>query len=236
MRGETIAIDSFVHVINRGNKQAPIYRQKSDLWRMLFGLFYNNTSQSSKNWMRELKSANIDPGSYIWPDKFGERDPLVSILAFTISNNHFHFILKEIVKNGISDFMHKYSMGYSRFLNVKYKESGSLFQGRFKSKTLDTDEYLRRCAVYVMVKNTFELYPKGGLTGATKNFEDAWHWAVEYPFSSLADYAGKRKSLILDKNLLGEIFNSPKDFKEFSKDYILGRVADEEGDNKEFEY
>ena len=231
MRKETITPDSFVHIINRGNKQMPIYRQKSDLWRLLFSLFYVNNF-SSKNWMRELERAKIEPQNFIWPDVFGERKPIVSVLAFTIMPNHFHLILKEIKDSGISNFMHKFSMGHSKFINAKYRENGKLFQSTFKSKILDTDEYLRRVAVYVMVKNTFELFPKGGLAGATKNFEDAWKWAIDYPFSSLGSYAGKRNSPILDKDLLGEIFDSPKDFKEFSKDYILGRTIDDEGDDE----
>ncbi|MBI4155641.1 MAG: transposase [Candidatus Zambryskibacteria bacterium] len=233
MRNETIIVDSFVHVINRGNKQAPIYKQKSDLWRLLFSLFYSNNNLS-RNWMRELEKASLKPQNFIWPDSLGERKPIVAILGFTIMPNHFHLILKEIVKGGISNFMHKFSMGHSKFINAKYKESGVLFQGTFQSKIIETDEYLRRVAVYVMVKNTFELYPKGGLAGATKNFEEAWAWAVDYPFSSLGDYAGVRSLPILDKDLLGEIFDSPKDFKEFSKDYILGRTMDE--DISEFEF
>lgn len=234
MRKDEIAIDSFVHVINRGNKKMPIFRQKSDLWRMLFGLFYTNTEQSSKNWMGELVREEIDPQSFIWPDKFGKRSPIVSVLGFVIMPNHFHLILKEINEGGISDFMHKFSMGYSKFLNAKYKESGSLFEGRFRSKVVENDEYLKCVAVYVMVKNTFELYPKGGLVGATKDFEEAWKWAIEYPFSSLGDYGCGRQSPILSKDLLGEIFTSPKDFKDFSKGYILSRTTDE--NTEEFEF
>lgn len=235
MRKEIITLDSIVHIINRGNKKMPIYRQKSDLWRMLFGLFYTNTNQSSQNWMKKLEIEKIDPQSFIWPDKFGEKNPIVSVLGFVIMQNHFHLILKEIIEGGISGFMHKFSMGYSKFINAKYKESGSLFQSRFQSRTIETDGYLQRVAVYVMVKNTFELYPKGGLAGATKNFESAWQWAIEYPFSSLADYCGKRNSPILNKDLLGEIFDSPKEFKEFSEEYILGRAMND-GNHEEFEF
>ena len=211
----------------------PIYRQKSDLWRLLFSLFYVNNS-SSKNWTRELERAKINPQDFVWPEILGERKPIVYILGFVIMPNHFHLILKEIDEGGISNFMHRFSMGHSKFLNIKYKEVGSLFQGKFQSKIINTDDYLRRVAVYVMVKNTFELYPKGGLRGATENFESAWAWAIDYPFSSLSDYAGKRNSPILNKDLLGEIFESPKDFKEFSKDYILGRNIDE--NHEEFEF
>ncbi len=232
MRKEEISDDSIVHVINRGAKRMPIYKQKSDLWRLLFSLFYSN-NYSSDGWMRELKRANIKPQDFIWPDVLGERKPIVSILGFTLMTNHFHLILKAIEENGVGRFLHKFTMGHSKFLNTKYNETGALFQGTFQSKILDTDEYLRRVAVYVMVKNTFELYPKGGLRGSIEDFENAWEWAVRYPFSSLGDYAGIRNSPILDKDLLGEIFNSPKDFKEFSKDYILGRTIDEDGE--EFE-
>lgn len=228
MRQEKIELGSFVHVINRGNKQMPIYRQKSDVWRILFGLFYTNTSGSSKNWMKELEREGIDPKTFIWPKKFGERHPLVSILAFTIMSNHFHLVLKEITENGISKFMHKFTMGYSKFINAKYMESGRLFQNRFQSRTIEDDEYLRRVAVYVMVKNTFELYPKGGLQNATRNFEDAWAWALKFPFSSFSHYAGKRNSPILETDLLGEVFSSSEEFKNFSKDYILGRTITED--------
>ncbi len=233
MRKEIIEVGSFVHIISRGSKGMSIYRQKSDLWRMLFALFYVNTSGSSQNWPRELEKEGINPKTFMWPEKFGERQPLVSVVAFTIMPNHFHLILKEITEGGISRFIHKFSMSYSKFINAKYQESGRLFQGVFQSRNLDTDEYIQRAAVYVMVKNTFELYPKGGLRGATENFDDAWEWAVNFPFSSFRFYATNTDSPILDKDLLGEIFDSPKSFKEFSKDYILGR-AEEDLDSFEF--
>lgn len=233
MRKEIITIGTFAHVFNRGNKGSLIYRQKSDLWRMLFTLYYLNTNKPNGNWSRELEKLKIDPQSFIWPDVWGEKNPVVSILGFTIMPNHFHLILKEVTENGISNFMHKFSMGHSKFLNAKYDESGSLFEGTFKSKNLNTDEYLGRATVYVMVKNAFELYPRGGLEGAKKNFEDAWQWAIEYPFSSLGYYAGKNNSSILDKDQISEVFDLPGDYKKFSKDYILGRALDSENDEEE---
>jgi len=150
--------------------------------------------------------------------------------------NHFHLILKEIRKDGVSSFMHKITMAYSKFINAKYKESGSLFEGKFKSSVVGSDEYLRYLSTYVMVKNTFELYPGGGLMKATGEFDKAYKWAIEYPFTSLADYAGKRHSPIIDKDILGEIFSDPKDFKEFARDCILGRKFDEYENKFEIDY
>ena len=218
-------VGSIVHVLNRGAKKLPIYRQKGDLWRMLFNLFYLNSDSVPENWARELEKQGI-LASLQWPETWGEKKPLVSILAFTIMPNHFHFMLKEIQEGGIKEFMHKVTMAYSKFINAKYEESGSLFQGPYKSQTVQTDDYLRYLAVYIMVKNTFELYPDGGLTGAAKDFDKAYEWAIEYPFTSLGDYAGKRHSPIIEKDILGELFENPEAFKDFAKDCILGRRLD----------
>jgi len=74
--------------------------------------------------------------------------------------------------------MHKFSMAYAKFINAKYEESGSLFQGPFKSQVVLTDEYLRYLATYVMVKNSLELYPEGGLSGAMQDFDKAYEFVV----------------------------------------------------------
>ncbi len=222
-----IAIDTYVHALNRGAKKLPIYRQKSDLWRLLFNLFYLNSEHVPENWARELESRDALK-NLTWPDDWGEKIPLVSVLAFTIMPNHFHFILKGLSDGGISKFMQKVSMAYSKYINAKYEESGSLFQGIYKSVTIRSDEQLRYLAVYVMVKNTFELYPNGGFAGAVKDFDAAYEWAIEYPFTSLGDYAGARRSPIVDRDIFGEMFSQPTEFKAFARDFVLGKNIEEQ--------
>ena len=89
--------------------------------------------------------------------------------------------------------------------NTKYSEKGSLFQGSYKSRTVDTDEYFSYLAFYIQVKNVLELYP-GGLTGAMRNFDDAWQWASQYPFSSFSSYVTDAISLITDHERFLELF------------------------------
>ena len=120
-------------------------------------------------------------------------------------------------------FMKKLGQSMTEHANLKHKEKGSLFQGAYKSKTIKTNEYLQHLAVYIMVKNVFELYPKNGLVGAQENFEDAWRWAIAYQFSSFGDYAGVRNnSPIITKGILEEIFDTSVKFKSFSRDVIVG--------------
>src|SRR3989344_9647834 len=111
-RREHFAVGSIVHVINRGAKKMPTHRQKSDLWRLLFNLFYLNSETVPDNWARRLESTN-QKNLIVWPKEWGEKKPFVSILAFTIMPNHFHLILKQKNNGGISKFMHKLTMAYS---------------------------------------------------------------------------------------------------------------------------
>lgn len=196
----------------------PIVNDEADKWRFLRSLFYMNDKFFEPSWER----ATDKLGLLHWPDSWPKRDPLVLVLGYTLMPNHFHLLLKEIQKGGIAMFMQKLGQSMTNHFNEKYEQTGSLFQGSYKSKTIGKDEYLRYVAVYIMVKNVFELYPNGGLKGATKNFEQAWQWAIAYPFSSLGDYAGERESPIVIKDVLGEIYTNPQNFKKFVRDVILG--------------
>ena len=117
--------------------------------------------------------------------------------------------------------MKKLGQSMTNHFNNKYKSRGSIFQGAYKGKTINNDEYLRYVAVYIMVKNAFELFP-GGLKKAVENFELAWKFAVEYPFGSLADYVAGRTSPIINRDILGEIFYKPSELKSFARDVIEG--------------
>lgn len=220
---EPIGVDSYIHVYTRGVRKMPIYRQKNDLQRLLFNFYYfNHADRMPENWKRELDLSD-NSNNFEWPDIWEEREPIVSILAFSIMSNHLHLMIKEIVEGGTSKFMHRVSMAYSKFINEKYEESGSLFQGAFKSRLVEEDTDFRNLAVYVMVKNPFELYP-GGLRRAIENFDDAYERAVNDPFNSLGTYAGAQASPIITKDLLGELFETPESFKEFARETMLCRL------------
>ena len=215
MRVEPYGIDSIVHIVNRGTRGMPIVVDKRDYARFVRSLYFMNTESPDPNWTRvEYPPAS----SHI--KKL--RKPLVRLLAFTLMPNHFHLLVQETTEGGISEFMRKIGQSMTNYHNEKYKQKGSLFQGSYRSRTVDTDIYLRYVAAYIMVKNTFELFPKGGLSTAIVDFEGVWKWAAQYPFSSLAGYADGDTSPAIERDLLSEIFGSPKEFKAFAHDVIRG--------------
>lgn len=214
--------DTYVHVCNRGVKKMPIYRDESDFWKLLSNFFYfNHADPMPPQWKRDLEDAGGGP--FTWLPKWGKHEPIISILGFSLMPNHMHLLIKELVEGGMANFMHRCTMGYSKFINEKYDESGSLFQGAYKSRSVQEDFDLQYQAVYVMVKNPFELYP-GGLREALSNFDVAYEHAIKSPFNSLAEYAGVRQMPIIEKDLLGKIFGTPASFKEFARECMLYKL------------
>lgn len=226
MRKEAFSVNDFIHVYNRGNRKQLIVHDGKDRWRFLQMLYYFNTEISVSNPMQDVRKKLKPDFNLIWPNDWPERKPIVRILAFSLMQNHFHLLLKEITSGGVTMFMRKLGTGMTNYFNTKYNETGRLFQGAYKAKRIDNDEYLKYVSVYIQAKNPFELYP-GGLDVAVSNIEGAMKWAAQYPYCSLGDYINDRNSPIIEKDLLGEIFKTPLEYKEFAQDSMINLNLDE---------
>ena len=238
MRKEIFTIDNYVHVYNRGNRKAKIVRTTADKWRFLQALRFFNDSNSSTHILRKvmemeeekfskglahLRCAKLNKAESVfetgWLPNWQKKDPLVKILCYCLMPNHFHLLLKEIREGGISKFMQKLGGGYTNYFNFKHQEAGRIFQGPYKAKLVDEEMYLKYLSVYIQVINVLELFP-GGLPAALKDFKNAMKFVEKYLFSSYADHIGLRSSLIIDKDVLGELFSTPEDYKNFVYDVI----------------
>lgn len=220
MRKEAFTVGDYVHVYNRGNRKQEIVRDARDRWHFLQMLYYFNTEISIANVFQELqrrKNLKFDfKQSLVWPQHWPPQKPIVKILAFSLMENHFHLLLKEILEGGVTMFMRKLGTGMTKYFNTKHQEVGRLFQGSYKARRIEKDEYLNYGSVYIQVKNPFELYP-GGLKKAMQEFEKAFAWAQRYPYCSLGDYMGKRNSPIIDKDILGKVFSDAEKYKDFAR-------------------
>ena len=168
MRVEPITIDCFAHCLKRGGRGVPIVKDEKDRWRFLRSLYYLNDVFFDEDWETSSDSQTVG-GLFYRPPEWPPQEPLVKIVCFALMPNHLHLLLKETRKNGISTFMKKLGQSMTNHFNLKYKTTGSIFQGAYKGKIINTDEYLRYVAVYIMVKNPFELFP-GGLKTPPKPF------------------------------------------------------------------
>ena len=224
-------IGSYGHIYNRGNRKQPIVLDAKDRWHFLQTLYYLNHKTKIANPFRELRDLLKTDfnNQLVWPEKLGEKSSLVKISAFKLKDNHFHLLLKQETEDGIRVFMQRAGTAIAKRFNERYQQVGSLFQGKYKAKLIETDEYINYLSVYIQVKNAFEDYP-GGISKALKEFDKAYEWAAKDPYNSLGDYAGKRNSPIIDKGILGEMFPTPESYKEFAEQCMLEANLDEKLD------
>jgi len=233
MRKDYFSVGDFVHIIRRGGRGLPIVKNKSDFDRLLKVHFYLNDTAAKDNWFREISSDFLSD-SFQWPKEWPKCDKLFELCGFTFLSNHYHLIGLEKRKGGISKFMQKSGISISKYYNEKYTERGSLFQGAYKARRIDKDDYLHWVIPYVMAKNTFEMHPKG-YAWAVKNFDVAWRWAINYPYSSLGCYAGGINYQFINTKPLQKLLGRPSQFKNICKDMIIGRENIQEVVNSSFE-
>ena len=99
--------------------------------------------------------------------------------AYCLMDNHYHLFLKT-PKANLSKAIHYLNTSYANYFSAKYRLSGPLFQGRYKSILVEQDEYSLVLSAYLHL-NPYRAQVKD------------WQ---SYPASSLPDYLGKRKQLI----------------------------------------
>lgn len=224
MRVEPHTVGDLLHVYNRGIRELPIVYDENDKWRFLKILRYLNNDVSLPNPLREIENL-IRLGEcfrFQWPKTWPSQKPLVKILAYCLMPNHFHLLLKEIIKGGISKFMKKLGDALTNYLNLKYQETGRIFQGSYKGKVIKDVKVLQYMDAYIQVFNPFELYP-GGIEKSLKEFDKAFEFALNYPFCSLGESFGKRNLGIIERDILKDMFPDLKMYKEFSYDALMVR-------------
>ncbi len=85
----------------------------------------------------------------------------VEVLAFSLLPDHFHLLVKENYKDSLQKLIRSLSTRYAIYYNKKYKRTGSLFQGPYKSahvKDLSQLLYLTRYIHREPTVKTFSSY------------------------------------------------------------------------------
>lgn len=72
----------------------------------------------------------------------------VILHAYVLMDNHYHLLI-QTSKDNLSTFMRIINANYAQYFNRKYKRSGHLWQDRFKSKFIISQEYLYTLIRYI---------------------------------------------------------------------------------------
>ncbi|PHS38042.1 MAG: hypothetical protein COB07_09690 [Sulfurovum sp.] len=72
----------------------------------------------------------------------------ITIHNYCLMSNHYHLLI-ELEQENLSKFMRQINSNYAVYFNKKYKRSGHLWQGRFKSWYVTDEAYLYTLILYI---------------------------------------------------------------------------------------
>lgn len=97
---------------------------------------------------KEIFKDNFDREEFLSRLEKGLKETGHKCYGWVLMPNHFHLIIRTGAKS-LSDLMRKLLTGYALYFNKKYKRSGYLYQGRYKSILCQEDSYLLELVRYV---------------------------------------------------------------------------------------
>jgi putative transposase len=107
------------HVIQRGNNRQICFASEEDFVAYV-------------GWLKEFTV------------KFG-----VDVHAWVLMTNHVHLLCTPRKVNGVSQMMQALGRQYVRYFNHRYKRTGTLWEGRFKSCLVEDEGYLLHIYRYI---------------------------------------------------------------------------------------
>ncbi len=204
MRNINIEIGEYYHAFNRGNSGQLIFLDDNDRARFLFLILYLQ-SPEPVNHISGYAEYFVKRGRFNVSGKITSKqatDKLVDLIGFVLMPSYFHLILKEKVESGISRYMHRVQVSYTKYFNTKYRKAGHLLQGTYLLQYIEKDADLEHLSAYIH-KRPKEL----------QEWRNRMHL---YPWSSYQDYLSvDRFTPLLSKELIPTHFKTPAEYKKF---------------------
>ncbi|MFH0929671.1 MAG: transposase [Candidatus Moraniibacteriota bacterium] len=199
MRKNLLVNDEYYHIYNRGVDKRKIFLVDRDYLRFLTSMKEFNQVDPifSLYWYNQQKrKSDVD---------VRRLQKLVDVVCYCLNPNHVHFILKQVMRGGISEFMKRLGGGYTKYFNHQYQRSGVLFQGKFKSAHIDSNEYLLYVSAYV--NRNYFIHGHGN--------------DLDWAYSSFWDYNGKREKGFCNKNIILDQFKNREEYCQFVQEHSL---------------
>ena len=214
-----LADNEIYHIVLRGVGDSEIFKDEQDYWRAIFSLYEFNTTTPVEIRIQRKKRQSVKNGG-LSSDK---RDLLIDLFAFCFMPNHIHLLVRQKIKDGITQFMRKLGTGYAYYFNKKYDRRGHLFQGRFKAVHIRSDRQLKAAFVYIHT-NPISLIDFRWKKEGTANVRKAIKFLENYKWSSFPDYIGNKNfSSITEREFLSDVLGGKKNRREIVLDWIRGK-------------
>ena len=133
--------------------------------------------------------------------------------AYCLMTNHYHLLL-ETEQTEIWKIMKRINQIYAAYYNEKYRLTGHLFQGRYKSCLVENDSHFLQTSRYIHLNPVkAKMVPR----------------AEAYPWSSYSTLIGMKQEMIVEVKRTYAYFKEPQNFayRNFVEDTTLNRYEAE---------
>ena len=149
----------YLHIYNKGVENRALFNNEED-----YGVFLD--------YLKDYLTAPKDPKSIqkvfeVHGHKFRgiPHQPKnylnkVELIAYSLMPNHFHLLLHQKTRGSIEGFIRSLCTRYSIYFNKKYKRTGSLFEGPYKSVSIDIEPHLTHLTRYLHHTGGYSSYPE----------------------------------------------------------------------------
>ena len=186
------APDVYYHFYNRGNNRQAVFFQPENYLYFLKGV------------KKYLSST-------------------VTIIAYCLMPTHYHILVRikqtsEVFKTSevslqVSLAMQKFLISYTKAINKRFQRVGSLFQGQFQAKPIETYSHLLNLCVYTHANPV-----KDGLVALPE----------DWIYSNYLEWLGQRNGILVDSEFIQENFGSPTEYQALVMEYIKTRYLPDE--------
>jgi putative transposase len=203
MRKSMLVNEQVYHVFSRSIARYKIFNTDIDYNRIVQAIRYYRRTKNDIRLSRFIKLSYAN--KYNYNAGHADGNYLADIIAYCIMPTHIHLILKQRADLGISQFMQNVLNSYTRYFNVKHNRKGPLWESRFKSVLVESDEYLLHLTRYIH------------LNPVTSGWAEK---PEEWKASSYNEYIGKTEVILPVCGFRGLIEIEPDEYKAFVDDRI----------------
>jgi REP element-mobilizing transposase RayT len=168
----------YYHIYNRGAHKVSIFREEANY---LFAL--------SK--IKEYSKTNQ-----------------ISVIAYCLMPNHYHFLLRQDEEEPAGNLPQSVFNSYTKAYNKRYEHSGTLFEGRFRAKGIQTKSHLFHLCRYIHGNPV-----KDGIVADP----------ADWPYSNYLEWIGERDGTLLDREFIKTQFEDAGEYRKFLFEYLKSR-------------
>lgn len=149
---KTYVKNGYYHIYNRGVEKRIIFLDKQDYSVFLSYLKSYLLPKDEKTLYEQLSDPNMSSAA---KDKILKLLRLnnfhqeITLLAYCLMPNHFHFFLKQKNTGAIDSFMNSLATRYTMYFNRKYERVGHLYQGVYRAVLITSEGQFLHLSRYI---------------------------------------------------------------------------------------